>query len=131
MKSFSLLLLAAERSERIDGVVSLVVEDASGSFGVLPQHERLISVLVFGLARLRYRDGSREYLGFPGALLYFVNNECRISTRRYLRDRDVGRIAETLGRELLAEEEALAETHRKLYRLESEMLRHLAELGRE
>lgn len=130
MSDFSLLILAADRSERIDGVVSFVGEDRSGSFGLLPQHERLITVLVFGLARVKHVDGIWEFLGFPGGLLYFVNNECRISTRRFLRDRDVTRIAQTLGCELLAEEQALAETRQKLHRLETEMLRHLAELGK-
>ncbi len=72
-----------------------------------------------------------EYLGFPGGLLYFVDNELRISTRRYLRDTDVERIAGVITRELLEEEQALAQTRRKLHRLEAEMLRSLAQLGRE
>ena len=131
MRSFAVQLLAADRGERIDGVTSFVGEDKSGSFGLLPGHERFMTILDFGLARVRGADGAWEYLGFPGGLLYFIDDECRISTRRYLRDRDVTRIAQSLTREMLKEEQALAETRRKLHQLEAEMLKQLALLGRE
>ena len=131
VSSFSVQLLAADRRERIAEVASFAGEDASGRFGLLPRHERFMTALGFGLASLVHSDGSREYLGFPGGLLYFAENELRISTRRYLRDTDVERIARSLTRELLEEEQALHETRRKLHRLEAEMLRRLAQLGRE
>ncbi len=131
MNSFIVNLLAADRSERIDGVMSFVGEDKSGSFGLLANHERFMTVLGFGLAHVCGSDGRREYLGFPGGLLYFLDNECRISTRRYLRDTDVTRIAQALSHEMLEEERALDETRRKLHRLEAEMLKRLAELGRD
>lgn len=130
MNTFTLQLLATDRSERLEDVCSLVGEDGSGSFGLLANHERFMTVLGFGLARILRQQGW-EYLGIPGGVLYFVDNQCRISTRRYLRDTDVARLAHSLGRELLDEEEALAETRRKLHQLETEMLRHLADLGRE
>lgn len=130
MSSFTVQLLAADRSENIDGVTSFVGEDRSGSFGLLPGHERFMTVLGFGLARVRQADGAWEYLGIPGGLLYFIDNECHISTRRYLRDRNVTHVAQALTRELLAEEQALSETRRKLHRLEAEMLKQLAQLGR-
>jgi F-type H+-transporting ATPase subunit epsilon len=131
MNTFTLHLFAADRYERIEGVASFVGEDRSGSFGLLPQHDRFMTALTFGLARLRRADGSREYLGFPGGLLYFIDNELRISTRRYLRDTDVDRITKALARELVEEERALGEMRRKLHRLEAEMLKRLAQLGRE
>ena len=87
--------------------------------------------LGFGLARLTLADGSRQYLGLPGGLLYFVDNELRISTRRYLRGSDAAAIAAALTRELLEEEQALQQTRRKLRRLEAEMQRHVAQLALE
>jgi F-type H+-transporting ATPase subunit epsilon len=130
VSSFSVHLLAADRYERIDGAVSFVGEDKSGSFGLLARHERFMTVLDFGLARITLADGSRQYLGLPGGLAYFIGNELRISTRRYLRDTDVERITQALTRELLEEEQALQLTRRKLHRLEAEMLRRLVQLGR-
>lgn len=130
MKTFSLHLLAADSSEVIEDATRFTGEDASGSFGLLAHHERFMTVLTFGLARLQRLDGVTEYLGFPGGLLYFIDNELRISTRRYLRDTDVARITQALSRELLEEEQALEQTRRKLHRLEAEMLKRLAQLGR-
>lgn len=129
MNTFTLHLFAADRNERIENVASFTGEDKSGSFGLQARHERFMTALTFGLARLLMADGSHEYLGFPGGLLYFVDNELRISTRRYLRDTDVERIAQALTRELLEEEQALEQTRRKLHRLEAEMLRRVAQLG--
>lgn len=131
MNTFVLHLCAADQYERIEDVVSFTGEDRSGSFGLLARHDRFMTLLTFGLARLRLLDDRYEYLGLPGGLLYFSNNELRISTRRYLRDSDAARLAGVLGRELLAEEQALSETRRKLHRLETEMLRQLAHLARE
>ena len=130
MSSFTVHLLAADRSEVIDDVTRFTGEDASGSFGLLAHHDRFMTVLSFGLARLQRADGMTEYLGFPGGLLYFRDNELRISTRRYLRDTNVARISEALTRELLEEEQALIQTRRKLHRLEAEMLKRLAQIGR-
>ncbi len=130
MSTFSVHLLAADRSEVIEDVVRFAGEDASGSFGLLAHHERFMTALTFGLARLTRADGVTEFLGFPGGLLYFIDNELRISARRYLRDTDVARITRTLARELLEEEQALEQTRRKLHRLEAEMLKRLAQLGR-
>ena len=127
MNSFTVHLFAADRYERIDGIASFVGEDKSGSFGLQARHDRFMTVLTFGLARLLSVDGSQEYLGFPGGLLYFIGNELRVSTRRYLRDTDVERITRALTRELLDEEQALQQTRRKLHRLEAEM--RLARLG--
>lgn len=131
MNTFTVHLFAADRTEVIEQAASFSGEDNSGSFSLLARHERFMTALTFGLARLTLADGSREYLGFPGGLLYFIDNELRISTRRYLRDSDVGRIAQALTRELLEEEQALEQTRRKLHRLEAEMLRRLAQLGME
>lgn len=131
MNTFTLHLLAADRSEAIEDVTSFTGEDHSGSFSLLAHHDRFMTILTFGLARLKREGGLTEYLGFPGGLLYFVDNELRISTRRFLRDTDVARITEALTRELLEEEQALEQTRRKLHRLEAEMLKRLVQMGRE
>ena len=129
MNTFTLHLFAADRTEIIADVASFTGEDTSGSFGLLAHHDRFMTTLTFSLARVHLADDSREYLGFPGGILYFIDNELRISTRRYLRDTDAARITQTLTRELLEEEQALEQTRRKLRRLETEMLRRMAKLG--
>lgn len=128
MNTFRVQLLAADRGQAIDGVASFVGEDTSGSFGLMAHHVRFMTVLSFGLARLRLADGVWQYLGLPGGLLYFIDNELRISTRRYVLGSDASAIAGTLAQEMLAEESALAKTRSKLRRLEAQMLERMAQL---
>ena len=129
MSAFTLRLLAADRVQTIDNVLSFSGEDKSGSFSILANHERFMTVLTFGLARVRLADGTQEYLGLPGGLLYFCDNVMSVSTRRYLRGADASRIAETLSHELLEEEQALEQVRRNIRRLEAQMLSHLTQLG--
>ena len=129
MNFFTLLLQDASRSERIDGVNSFVGEDASGSFGILPGHSRMMTTLVIGLARFRSGDTNWQYLAMPGAVLYFFNNVLTLSTRRYLRDDDYTRISAALQEQLLAEEEKLHATRESLRRMEETLFKHLWELG--
>lgn len=129
MKTFRINLLSADNTQAIDDVLSFSAEDDSGRFSVLARHERFITTLSFGLARVRFVDGREEYLGLPGGLLYFVDNTMSISTRRYFRDSDANKIAGTLTHELLEEEEALDEIRHNLHRLEAQMLKHLMQLG--
>jgi F-type H+-transporting ATPase subunit epsilon len=128
--SFTLQLQDATRAEEITGITSFVGEDASGSFGILPNHARMLTVLVTGLARFRVGPDSWQYLAVPGALLYFQENVLTLGTRRYLLDADYKRISEALQQQLLAEEEKLHTMTTSLHRMEEAMLKHLWDMGR-
>ncbi|MFY9974810.1 MAG: F0F1 ATP synthase subunit epsilon [Chromatiaceae bacterium] len=130
MKTFTLHLQDATHYERLDAVESFVGRDASGAFGLMAGHERLITVLVFGLARFRPAGGDWEYLAVPGALVYFLGGALYLSTRRYLRDPSYQRISGLLREQLASEERDLSAIQESLHRLESEMLRRLWALGR-
>ena len=125
MNTFLLHLQSATQYERIENVLSFVGEDDSGSFGILPGHARMMTLLVFGLARFRVTDQDWEYLAFPGALAYFVDDQLYLNTRRYLRGKDYERLSAALRKELLAEEEALREMKQSMRRLEEEMFKRL------
>jgi len=130
MKPFTLRLEDSTRVEEIAGVASFVGADASGSFGILAGHARMIASLTIGLARFRVRDGTWQYLALPGAVLYFHDNLLVLSTRRYLVDDDYLRISEALRDQLLVEEERLHATRESLHRMEEEVLKRLWEMGR-
>ncbi len=125
---FSLNLRSAARQERIEGLVSFVAEDASGSFGILPGHERFLTLLDYGLARFRASTGPWRYVACPGAVLYFTGHELFLDTRRYLVDDDYGRISALLAGQLAQEEAALKSVKDNLQRLEQELFRHLRRL---
>lgn len=136
MSGFTLRLFDSRQSETIDGVVSFVGEDASGSFGILPGHARLMTNLVFGLARFRQEqpggeEGDWRYLAMPGAVLYFVDDTLTLATRHYLIDEDYERISQRLSEELVVEEEELHDLRESLKRMEEAMLKRIWELGQQ
>lgn len=130
MKVFTLQLQDATRSQQIPGVAAFVGEDASGSFGILADHGRLMTDLIMGLARFRIPDGPWQYLAMPGALLYFHDNLLTLNTRHYLLDDDYSRISTSMQQQLLAEEEKLHAMKASLHQLEEAVLKRLSRLGR-
>ena len=130
MNTFTLHLQDAVRTERIDGVVSFVGHDGSGSFGILAGHARLLTVLDFGLARFRLTDKPWEYLALPEAVLYFADDDLTICTRRFLRDDDYERITRNLDERLRVEETELRGIKDSVHRLQEELIRRLWQMGR-
>jgi F-type H+-transporting ATPase subunit epsilon len=131
MNTFTLQLRAAAQEQRIDGVSAFVGEDASGSFGLLARHTRFLTALEFGLARFRVGEGSWQYLALPRALVYFVDNQLTLATRRYVLDSDYDRISRILQDELLAEEQELRSVRTSLHAMEEYLLKRLWQVGRE
>lgn len=129
MKSFTLQLQDATHAETITGVTSFVGEDASGSFGILAGHARMMASLIIGLARFRVGAAAWQYLALPGAVLYFNDNLLTLSTRHYLRDDDYTRVSQALAQQLLAEEEKLQSMKKSLRHMEEDVLKHLWELS--
>ena len=130
MNTFLLCLQDATHAEEIAGVTSFVGEDASGSFGILAGHARMMTSLVTGLARFRIGEDTWQYLALPGGLLYFNDNVLTLTTRRYLLDDDYMRISQALEQQLLVEEERLHGMKESLHRMEEEVLKRLGEMSR-
>ncbi len=130
MNPFVLNLFDATHDQRITGITSFVGEDASGSFGIQPNHARFMTTLVFGLARFRLGTDDWQYLALPGAVVYFNNNELTISTRHFLIDTDLERISTLLEQQLITEEENLRATRESLHRMEEAILKRMLTLKR-
>jgi F-type H+-transporting ATPase subunit epsilon len=131
MKYFRMRLLDSTHTQAIAHLTSFVGEDASGSFGILAGHRRMMTLLRPGLARYRIDERPWIYLALPGALLYFKNNLLTLNTRHFLLDEDYRRINQALHEQLLAEEEKLAGIKRSLHRMEESVMRKLWEMGRQ
>lgn len=130
MKTFRLHLMSTTRSEWISDVVRFTGRDASGSFGILANASRRMTVLVFGLAHVQDAAGKIEYLALPGGVLYFVNNELRIATTKFVRSSELGEISAALESQLRQEEEGLRDIKHSLHRLDEEIMKRLYELKR-
>lgn len=125
MNTFVLHLQSGTQYERIEDAVSFVAADESGSFGILPGHARMMTSLATGLARFRTADGVWRFLAMTGAVLYFVDNELYVNTRRFIHDPDYRHISAAWRKELQAEEQKLRAITDSLNRLENEMLKRL------
>jgi len=130
VKTMTLQLLHATDSERFDNVTSFVGEDESGSFGILPNHARMMTALVVGLARFRVRNDVWHYLALPGGILSGGGDQLTLCTRRYLHDTELHRMGPLLAELQLADQEALGGIRESLHRLEEEMLRRLRDIER-
>lgn len=130
MKLFTLLLQDASHAEKFEGISSFVGEDASGSFGILPSHARMMTSLVMGLARFRIGEQDWQYIATPGALLYFNNNTLTLTCRHFFIDTDYMRISVALEEQLLEEETRLQSQKHSLRHMEEEVLKRLWEVGR-
>ncbi len=130
MNQFVLNLFDATHEQRIMGVTSFVGEDATGSFGIQPNHARFMTTLVFGLARFRLGAEDWQYLALPSAVVYFNLNELTISTRHFLIDTDLERISTLLEQQLITEEENLRATRESLHRMEQAILKRMLMLKR-
>jgi F-type H+-transporting ATPase subunit epsilon len=130
MNTFVLHLQGATQYERVEGVTSFVGRDASGSFGILAAHQRIMTILEFGLARFRIGEGTWQFLAVPGGVLYFVADELFLSTRRYVRETDYVHVTHVLDEQLRAEESGLRSVKDSLRRLEEEMFKRLWRMGR-
>jgi F-type H+-transporting ATPase subunit epsilon len=131
MNDLTLHLREAIRCDRIDGVTAFIGEDASGSFGILPGHERFATVLAFGLSHFRVAGGAWEYLAVPGGLLYVRDDAMILCARRLFRHPDYEEVARELRDQLIAEERDLHAFKRSLRHLEREMMTRVWQLGRE
>jgi F-type H+-transporting ATPase subunit epsilon len=125
MNTFTLQLMDARHSERVENVVSFVGEDGTGQFGIQAWHEPVMTMLDFGLARFRREEGDWEYLGLPGGLLYMTGNQLRICSTHYLRGNRRERLTQVLEAELRREQALRQEFRGSLRRLEEELLRRL------
>lgn len=130
MSSLTLILQDATHTEQHEGVSSFVGEDASGSFGILPGHARILTSLVMGLSRFRIDEQDWQYVATPGALLYFHDNTLTLTSRHFLIDADYMRISSALEQQLLQEETQLQSQKKSLRRMEEEVLKRLWEMGR-
>lgn len=125
MTGFSIHLYDATHTQQINGIASFIGEDATGSFGILPNHARFMTTLVYGLARFKIKGGSWQYLAVPGAVLYFNDNTLTISTRHFLIDDNFDRISSQLYEQLLVEEDNLRTMKESIHIMENEMLKRL------
>jgi len=125
MSAFVIELSSEEAAETIAGVESFVGADESGSFGILADHEPLVTALSWGLCRYRTSDGAVEFVALPGGILSFSDGALRIATSQYLRAPDSAAILAKLDERMRIEQRERHAMREMLHNLDRELLRRL------
>ena len=128
MKHYKIHLMSPKKEEWIENVISFTGRDTSGSFNILADAFRRMTVLEFGLAQFRTENGEIGYLALPGGLLYFLRNELRLITTHYVRDPNFENISAALEKEVQKEEEEILETKKSIRRLDEEILKRMSQI---
>jgi F-type H+-transporting ATPase subunit epsilon len=128
MKTFALELLDSNGAERFDAVRQFVGADASGSFGVLAEHEPTVIVLRYGLARFEDADGKWRYLSLPGGTLRFADNRLVVAAVHYFLGDDRHALLEQLAAEMARSDSDIARAKATLTEIEHSLVRRLGEL---
>ncbi|MEN0073697.1 MAG: F0F1 ATP synthase subunit epsilon [Paracraurococcus sp.] len=101
-----------------DDIVSLRAEDASGSFGILPGHADLLTVLAVSVLSWRQADGRQRFCALRGGIMTVRGGrEIAIATR----EGRLGDSAEALERTVLAEFLAAVDAERAQRVAEAQM----------
>ena len=123
------MLLDTQGADSFDAVVSFTASDASGTFGLLAGHERLVAVMRYGLAHFVAADGRTHYVALPGGVLRFADNALTVTAVHYFLGAERDTLVAQLAAELAREDSDLRAAHATLAEIEHILMRRLSELG--
>jgi F-type H+-transporting ATPase subunit epsilon len=134
-RSFTLRLLDGRHEQCVEGVISLVAEDATGQFGLWSGHEPLLTVLEPGLFRYRQVESCgvspwRFGAGAGGVLCTWPEPaEVRLVSSRFLLGEDPQALLQQLDAALAREHLQRVSTRDSQDRVDTALLRKLQELS--
>ena len=108
MNTFSCICRARPNMSGLKTCRVSVGEDDSGSFGILPEHARMMTLLVFGLARFRVTGQHWDILGFAGRSGLFRRWPTLFQYQRYLRGKDYESLSAPLRNEFVCRRRSVA-----------------------
>ena len=107
-------------------VTKIIAEAENGSFCLLPRHIDFVAALVPGIISFDYGEGE-EYLAMDKGILVKRSSEVRISTRRAMRSRDLGKMKQIVKQEFMILDEREKKARSVLAKLEADFARGLFE----
>ena len=105
-------------------VTKIVAEAENGSFCLLPKHIDFVAALVPGIVSFDSDEGE-EYLAVDEGVLVKRSSEVRVSTRRAVRSRDLGKMKQIVKQEFMILDEKEKKTRSVLAKLEADFARSL------
>jgi F-type H+-transporting ATPase subunit epsilon len=111
-----------------NGVSSIVVETAQGSFGLLPQRLDCVAALVPGILSFEVDGKAEQFFALDAGVIVKTGNVVLISVRRALRGNDLAGMRDAVEKEFLTLDNQEEEMRTAMERLESGFMRRFAAL---
>jgi F-type H+-transporting ATPase subunit epsilon len=109
-----------------DDVASLRAEDASGSFGILPGHTRLLTVLGASVLRWRRRNGIWHYCALRGGVLTVAGGQrVQVACREAVAGDDLPALEHLVNTQMAARQDLARAARAEHTRLQAQAIRSL------
>jgi F-type H+-transporting ATPase subunit epsilon len=125
------ILLPFEIFARRGDVTRIVATTAEGSFGLLPRRLDCVAALTPGILVYETDSEGETYVAVDEGVLVKIGLEVRVSVRRAIAGRDLGRLRESVEREFLTLDDDERNVRAVLAKLETGFLRRFATLQHE
>ena len=112
-------------------VLSVVAETPKGSFGLLPRRLDCVTALVPGILIYKTEADEEVYVAVDEGVLVKTGQEILVSVRNAIGGKDLAQLQETVKREFLALDEREMGVRSVLAKMESGLIRRLAEFHNE
>jgi len=106
-------------------VASIRAEDESGSFGLLPGHADLLTVLRPSVLHWRPADGAWRYIAQRGGVLTVRGNDVRVAAREAISGDDLEKLGAVVEETFAAHEDAARRARGEHMRLHTAAIRAL------
>lgn len=115
-----------------DDIASLRAEDESGSFGILPGHADLLTVLTVSVVSWRHTDGRRGYCAVRRGVLTVRNgSHIAIASREAQRDGDLATLETSVLARFATEADAEKAARVAALRLHTQAIRRIVQALRD
>ena len=108
-------------------VIKVIAEAGNGHFCILPKHIDFVAALVPSILSFEH-DGKEEFLAIDEGILVKCGSLVRVSTRRAVRNKDLGTLKQTLEEEFKILDEREKKTRSILAKLELDFARRFLKL---
>lgn len=131
MKTFRLSVTCATQQYEAEHVIHFVGSDASGSFGLLPDAEAVLTVLPFGMVRFQTEDQLWHYLAVPEAVLHFSANHLRLTTSNFILGESRQQMVQLLDEGARSKQSAARKAHLTVRQLDQALIRRFLQTEHE
>ena len=114
-----------------EAVARVVAESRSGAFGILPRRRDCVAALEPGILTFETREEGEVYVAVDEGVLVKTGDDVRVSVRDALSGKDLAHLREAVEEKFMALTEQEREVRSVMTKLESGLIRRLAEFQHE